>query len=805
MSQSTILSSADPPGCGLLRQRPERVTLGVRPGVVADGRPPVRIFLGTQDEQYRAERVFFYSIEQVRDPGRVYEIYLMKDLAGYARKGWRTGFTNYRFAIPDYADRQGKAIYNDVDQIYTADPAQLYDLELDGHGYRAVSANDTSVMLLDCARMAAWWNLEAATSETKEALLAKVVDEPGLWAPLDGGWNARDLEFVPGRSMLLHFTAMHTQPWHPFPKDYSYHEHPLGDVWHRLERAADAEDYQVFTRSQPSPAFERLLEIYRRGQNPQAAPEPLAIDAAARLMSTLQVKSVLHVSLGIAAAPAIDSIPPRQQLDLALPGATWPVDQTDAVIASQLLERVPGDDVPWLLDQLFRSTRRFVYIAVRCFEAGAVLADGGEQNRSVRDANWWREQVAKTAARYLHVAWRLDAVSRNRQGSISTVAYQPSLAGTSGDPAPRVWILVGHRAGDRAQLLGLAEALGWPFEIKQLAYNPLHNLPNLMLGATIATLDRRCSAPLAPPWPDIVVDCGKRSVPVARWIRDQSGNRTRWVHLGRPWAPIELVDLVISTPQYRLLPRPNVLVNAAPLHRVTSQRLTEAAAAPATWTKLPRPWIGLLVGGDSPPYVFDARTAARLGIEASAAAKAAGGALLVTTSGRTRPAAVSALFGAITAPAQLHRWQAGATDNPYHAILASADSLIVTGDSASMLAEACAAGKPVALFELPQRPSLFGRTLAAIERLFGSHRSRANYRGMPKQQDVLARTFDRLIERGWFMPPRDLPAYHRVLMDRGLVQLLGSPPPATPRRPLDDAQRAVIRVRQLMAADRRVD
>ena len=67
--------------------------------------PPVRIFLGTEEGQYRAERVFVWSILQVRDPARVYEIHLMKNLAGFDRRGWRTGFTCYRFAIPDFAGR----------------------------------------------------------------------------------------------------------------------------------------------------------------------------------------------------------------------------------------------------------------------------------------------------------------------------------------------------------------------------------------------------------------------------------------------------------------------------------------------------------------------------------------------------------------------------------------------------------------------------------------------------------------------------------------------------------------------------
>ena len=59
--------------------------LGVREGVPPSPKPPVRIFLGTEPAQYRAERVFFWSIEQVRDPGRIYEIHLMKELVGFDR------------------------------------------------------------------------------------------------------------------------------------------------------------------------------------------------------------------------------------------------------------------------------------------------------------------------------------------------------------------------------------------------------------------------------------------------------------------------------------------------------------------------------------------------------------------------------------------------------------------------------------------------------------------------------------------------------------------------------------------------
>ena len=137
-----------------IRSQPECVVLGVCPGVTASAKPPVRIFLGTQLAQYRAERVFFWSVEQARDPGRVYEIYLMKELHGFDRRGWLTRFTNYRFAIPRLAGGFGKAIYNDVDQVYLGDPGELFDTDMGAHGYSSLSDRDTAVMLIDCQRMA---------------------------------------------------------------------------------------------------------------------------------------------------------------------------------------------------------------------------------------------------------------------------------------------------------------------------------------------------------------------------------------------------------------------------------------------------------------------------------------------------------------------------------------------------------------------------------------------------------------------------------------------------------------------------
>ena len=210
---------------------------------------------------------------QVRDPARVYEIHLMKNVAGFDRRGWRTGFTCYRFAIPDFAGRTGKAIYNDVDQIYLADPALLFDLDARrprlSRDRRARHLGDADRLREDAALVEPRRGLGATAPKARSP--SKPAEVPGLWGELDGHWNARDLEYVEGRTGCLHYTALHQQPWNPFPEAYSYHENPLAYVWHDLERGADEAGFEVFTREAPSPGFAAVLGS---NQPAEAAPEP---------------------------------------------------------------------------------------------------------------------------------------------------------------------------------------------------------------------------------------------------------------------------------------------------------------------------------------------------------------------------------------------------------------------------------------------------------------------------------------------------------------------------------------------------
>ena len=119
--------------------------------------------------------------------------------------------------------------------------------------------------------------------------------------------------------------------------------------------------------------------------------------------------------------------------------------------------------------------------------------------------------------------------------------------------SPLVWVLQGSRRGDNAQARELAARLPALTEAKHLKYNWLYGLPNFLLGAGLASVEQGAEC-LTPPWPDLVNAIGRRSVPVARWIKKKSGGCTRLVHMGRPRAPLDIFDLVITTPQYGLPP-----------------------------------------------------------------------------------------------------------------------------------------------------------------------------------------------------------------------------------------------------------
>jgi hypothetical protein len=173
----------------------------------------------------------------------------MSDLAvplpRHRRNRPRTGFSFYRFLIPRLCGYEGRALYLDADMLVFADLAELwkipfgnskvlctYQSEAPSHwadGSAWLPGWHFSVMLLDCARLD--WDVEAIVRDLDEGrytysdLMSNlcVVPRAEIADRVPPDWNRLET-FEDGKTKLLHYTVVSTQPWKST-------ENPLRSLW----------------------------------------------------------------------------------------------------------------------------------------------------------------------------------------------------------------------------------------------------------------------------------------------------------------------------------------------------------------------------------------------------------------------------------------------------------------------------------------------------------------------------------------------------------------------------------------------
>jgi mitochondrial fission protein ELM1 len=371
---------------------------------------------------------------------------------------------------------------------------------------------------------------------------------------------------------------------------------------------------------------------------------------------------------------------------------------------------------------------------------------------------------------------------------------------------PLIWVIGDDRPGDTTQSIGLAQALGYPFEFKRLQFNRWARWQRIArnvfgsVGASVAGVDRARSDPLEPPWPDVVIGSTWRTAPVVRWIGRRSGGRTRTVQTGRKGSEIAGAFDVVVTPSYwRLMPHPRRIETLLPLHRVSAEVV---AAAAQRWADLfgdaPRPYVVLLVGGATGGgyYRLDADAARVMAEWARGLAERLGGTLFAIGSRRTGAAAGAAIAETLHEPHRFTPYPSPG-DNPYLGHMALADILVVTGESESMLAEAAAMGKPVYIYPLPQRqPGIVEAFLDLVTRRARAHIGGPGGRAfVPRLRDAACAL---LLERGALRPPRDLHVLHEALFSRGIGHPLDERLEAGPYPHFDELAEVAEKVRRML-------
>jgi mitochondrial fission protein ELM1 len=270
---------------------------------------------------------------------------------------------------------------------------------------------------------------------------------------------------------------------------------------------------------------------------------------------------------------------------------------------------------------------------------------------------------------------------------------------------PRTWLLLGKRTGDNNQVLALGEALGLPFEALTLLCRTTA-IPRMRLFPTsIGHLTRASQRRLQPPWPDLVIGIGRRTVPVARWIREQSGGRSKLVRIGHPRAASGLFDLVITTRQYPVPPGENVVTLPLAMSRF-ARPPQPTAEEQARLDALPRPHLLLSLGGPAVMWRLDSRSLGDASEKLAKRAEACRGTLLVIGSSRTPADAWATIRKATSGSRSISMI---GPELRYGVLLADADEHFVTADSMSMISEAVLTGKPVGL--IPVERDVIGKLL----------------------------------------------------------------------------------------------
>lgn len=182
----------------------------------------------------------------------------------------------------------------------------------------------------------------------------------------------------------------------------------------------------VYTRQQPSPRYQELISQYQHmhvhGAHGVSAQEMFAGShlppQAGRIAGFIKHtgaqtlldygcgKGILYrantINTGAQSFPSLQAFWGLKAITLydpafppymALPKGTF-----DIVIATDVLEHCPEEDVPWILGELFSYANKFVFANIACYPAKKTLPNGENAHCTVRPASWWKAHIDALAA-----------------------------------------------------------------------------------------------------------------------------------------------------------------------------------------------------------------------------------------------------------------------------------------------------------------------------------------------------------------------------------------------------------------------
>ena len=273
------------------------------------------------------------------------------------------------------------------------------------------------------------------------------------------------------------------------------------------------------------------------------------------------------------------------------------------------------------------------------------------------------------------------------------------------------WILTDGRPGMVNQCLGLTEALKARSKKIDIALSkPWAWMPPAITPKQLYILSK-FSDRISPPWPDLIIGTGRKSVALAIAVKRLSQGKTFCVQIQNPGLAIKEFDLVIA-PKHDQLSGTNVFSTLGSVNRVNKDTLNLAKKDFCNdLSKLPQPVVTVLLGGNNAVYQMNKKVAIDIADKLLHISETYEYGLAITTSPRTPTDIVEIINEKLKEKLVNNKavlWK-GDGRNPYLGYLAHADFIFATNDSVNMISEAAATGKPVYTIELDGGSKKFTR------------------------------------------------------------------------------------------------
>ena len=259
-----------------------------------------------------------------------------------------------------------------------------------------------------------------------------------------------------------------------------------------------------------------------------------------------------------------------------------------------------------------------------------------------------------------------------------------------------IWALLDERDGNRNQVLSILSHLNSNYKIINIKYNFLARLPNIFFQLYNNTIHvKNFKIPTDQSCPDMVISCGRRTATIALQIKKFFSFKPFCVHL--------------MYPSFTLL-KSNFNLIFVPDHDHVKQNfyIRKFLGAPSNIKlikkkkKYSEPIIFLIIGGDHGRFKLSVIEIENI-INQVLKKFNNNGSLLISTSRRTSKEIIKKLdylatIHSIISHVYHPKLSNNENKNPYLEYLSIADEIIVTGDSISMISDACQTKKPVRIY-----------------------------------------------------------------------------------------------------------